>query len=159
MKLNSIGLGAQESQALSKALNELLANFQHYYQNLRGIHWNIKGKGFFDLHVKFEELYTDANLKVDEIAERILTLGGVPLHTFEDYISNSRVTVGKNITKDYDAINLILNSLKELLILERQILKTSDEANDEGTNAMISDFISSQEKTVWMMKAWLAEEV
>lgn len=87
MKLNSIGLSEEKSEILSTDLNKLLANFQRYYQNLRGIHWNIKGKRFFDLHVKFEELYTDANLKVDLIAERILTLGGVPLHTFEDYIS------------------------------------------------------------------------
>jgi len=136
-----------------------LANFQRYYQNLRGIHWNIKGKRFFDLHVKFEELYTDANLKVDEIAERILTLGGVPLHTFEDYIENAKVPVGKNITKDEDAIRLIVESLTELLVIERAILDASDEASDEGTNSMMSEFITQQEKTVWMMKAWLAEEI
>ena len=119
MSYNSIGLSAEKSLALSNDLNELLANFQRYYQNLRGIHWNIKGKRFFDLHVKFEELYNDANLKVDEIAERILTLGGVPLHTFEDYIKNANVPVGKNITKDEDAIRLIVDSLTQLLLLTR----------------------------------------
>jgi len=159
MKLNSIGLDAHKSAELATDLNSLLANFQRYYQNLRGIHWNIKGKRFFDLHVKFEELYDDANLKVDMIAERILTLGGVPQHTFEDYIQNSRVPIGKNITKDEDAIRLIVDSLKELLLIERRILDASDEAHDEGTNAMMSDFITEQEKTVWMMKAWLAEEI
>lgn len=159
MKTNSIGLDLDKSRVLAQELNVLLANFQRYYQNLRGIHWNIKGKRFFDLHVKFEELYTDANIKVDEIAERILTLGGVPQHTFEDYIEHSKVPVGKNITQDEDAIRLIVDSLKELLIIERQILHASDEADDEGTNAMMSDFITEQEKTVWMMKAWLAEEV
>tara|TARA_R110000868_G_scaffold209539_1_gene459396 strand:- start:590 stop:1069 length:480 start_codon:yes stop_codon:yes gene_type:complete len=159
MKLNSIGLSEEKSEILSKDLNKLLANFQRYYQNLRGIHWNIKGKRFFDLHVKFEELYTDANLKVDLIAERILTLGGVPLHTFEDYITNSTIAVGKNIHKDEAAIQLIINSLSTLLVIERKILETASDANDEGTNAMMSDFISEQEKTVWMMKAWLAEEV
>lgn len=159
MKLNSIGLSALKSKELSDDLNVLLANFQRYYQNLRGIHWNIKGKRFFDLHVKFEELYTDANLKVDLIAERILTLGGVPMHTFEDYIKKSKVPVGKNITQDEVAIRLIVGSLHELLVLERKILKGSDEANDEGTNSMMSDFITEQEKTVWMMKAWLAEEI
>lgn len=159
MKLNSIGLSAEKSKALSKDLNTLLANFQRYYQNLRGIHWNIKGKRFFDLHLKFEELYTDANVKVDEIAERILTLGGVPYHTFEDYTSHSKVPVGKNVTEDEVAIRLIVNSLKELLIIERHILDASAEAGDEGTNAMMSDFITEQEKTVWMMKAWLAEEI
>lgn len=159
MKLNSIGLEENKSKIISKDLNILLANFQRYYQNLRGIHWNIKGKRFFDLHLKFEELYTDANLKVDMIAERILTLGGVPLHTFEDYIASSSVPVGKNITKDDDAIRLIVDSLKELLTIERGILNASDESNDEGTNSMMSDFITEQEKTVWMMKAWLAEDI
>jgi len=159
MKLNSIGLNVGKSKSLSQDLNGLLANFQRYYQNLRGIHWNIKGKRFFDLHLKFEELYNDANVKVDEIAERILTLGGVPMHTFEDYIANSKVPVGKNITNDEDAIRLIVNSLTELLLIERKILGASDEAEDEGTNAMMSGFITEQEKTVWMMKAWLAEEI
>ncbi|NNK76740.1 MAG: DNA starvation/stationary phase protection protein [Maribacter sp.] len=159
MVLNSIGLSAEKSLALSTDLNELLANFQRYYQNLRGIHWNIRGKRFFDLHVKFEELYNDANIKVDEIAERILTLGGVPLHTYEDYVAKSIVPVGKNITKDEDAIRLIVDSLTKLLLIERRILTISGEADDEGTNSMMSDFITEQEKTVWMMKAWLAEEI
>ena len=159
MKLNSIGLSAEKSQKLSKDLNSLLANFQTYYQNLRGIHWNIKGKRFFDLHIKFEELYTDANLKVDMVAERILTLGGVPQHTFSDYIENSKVPVGKNITNDVEAIRLVVDSLTELLVLERKILSAAGEAEDEGTNSMMGDFITEQEKTVWMMKAWLAEEI
>ncbi|MET7027876.1 Dps family protein [Sediminicola luteus] len=159
MKMNSIGLDADKSIILSKDLNLLLATFQRYYQNLRGIHWNIKGKRFFDLHVKFEELYTDANLKVDLIAERILTLGGVPLHTFEDYISNSKVPVGKNISEDEAAIRLVVDSLKELLVIERKILAASDDANDEGTNSMMSDFITEQEKILWMMKAWLDEAI
>ncbi|MCP4974722.1 MAG: DNA starvation/stationary phase protection protein [Maribacter sp.] len=159
MELNSIGLNAEKSLVLSNELNELLANFQQYYQNLRGIHWNIKGKHFFDLHVKFEELYDDANMKVDEIAERVLTLGGVPLHTYADYIAKSEVPVGKNITKDVDAIRLIVDSLSHLLIIERRILNASGDADDEGTNSMMGDFITEQEKTVWMMKAWLAEEI
>ncbi|OQD43536.1 DNA starvation/stationary phase protection protein [Croceivirga radicis] len=157
MKLNKIGLDQDKSVALSKDLNTLLANFQQYYLNLRGVHWNIKGKRFFDLHEKFEELYVDANLKVDEIAERILTLGGTPLHTFEDYTNAAKVPVGKNITKDVEAVQLIVDSLSELLTIEREILDASDDANDEGTNAMMSDLITEQEKTVWMFTAWLSE--
>ena len=159
MKLNSIGLDTNKAKAISDDLNHLLANFQIYYQNLRGIHWNIKGKRFFDLHAKFEELYTDANLKVDEIAERILTLSETPLHTFDDYIKAAKVPVGKNVSEDEKAVKLIVDSLTELLKIERQILSASDEANDEGTNSMMSDFITEQEKTVWMMKAWLGESV
>ncbi|GAA0742835.1 MULTISPECIES: Dps family protein [Gaetbulibacter] len=159
MTLNSIGLETKKTQEIANDLNILLANFQIYYQNLRGIHWNIKGKRFFDLHVKFEELYTDANLKVDEIAERILTLGTTPLHTFEDYTKNAKVPVGKNVSQDEKAVRLIVDSLTELLKIERNILDASDEANDEGTNSMMSDFITEQEKTVWMMKAWLDESI
>jgi len=159
LKLNSIGLDTAETQKLANDLNHLLANLQLYYQNLRGIHWNIKGKAFFDLHAKFEELYTDANLKVDEVAERILTLGVTPLHTFDDYIKAAKVPVGKNISKDENAVQLIVDSLKELLKIERAILKVSNSINDEGTNSMMSDFITQQEKTVWMMKAWLGETV
>lgn len=159
MTLNSIGLDQNKTKDIAKDVNNLLANFQIYYQNLRGIHWNIKGKRFFDLHVKFEELYTDANIKVDEIAERILTLGETPLHTFDDYTKLAKVPIGKNISQDEKAVRLIVDSLSELLKIERQILDKTDEANDEGTNSMMSDFISEQEKTVWMMKAWLGETV
>jgi len=159
MVLNSIGLNKNKAKDLANDLNGLLANFQLYYQNLRGIHWNIKGKRFFDLHVKFEELYNDANIKVDEIAERVLTLGETPLHTFDDYMSKAIVPIGKNISNDEKAVQLIVNSLTELLKIERNLLEKSGDVSDEGTNSMMSDFITEQEKTVWMMKAWLNETV
>ncbi len=159
MTLNSIGLNENKAKDLANDLNSLLANFQVYYQNLRGVHWNIKGKRFFDLHVKFEELYTDANIKVDQIAERILTLGSTPLHTFDDYAKVAKVPVGKNVSEDEKSVKLVVDSLTELLNIERAILDKSDELNDEGTNAMMSDLITEQEKTVWMFKAWLGESV
>ena len=157
MKTTILGLSTVYTNEVSENLNGLLASFQTYYQNLRGIHWNIKGKQFFELHVKFEELYTDATIKVDDIAERILTLGEVPLHTFDDYIKNSKVAIGKNITKDEKAVQLIIDSLASLLKIERVVLNLSDDANDEGTNSLMSDFIAEQEKTIWMMKSWLGE--
>lgn len=155
MKTTMIGLETQKTTELIDKLNTLLANYQIYYQNLRGLHWNIKGKNFFELHLKFEEFYTDSQEKIDMIAERILTLGGSPLHTFGDYIEEAKIPVGKSITNDEHAVQLVLTSLKELLTLERDLLKASDEADDEGTNAMMSDFISEQEKTIWMLNAWL----
>ncbi len=155
MNTTIIGLDKQMTKDLTVSLNNLLANFQVYYQNLRGLHWNIKGKSFFELHVKFEEFYTDSQEKIDFIAERILTLGGTPLHTFTDYSELSKVPVGKNITQDVEAVNLVVTSLAELLIIERNILKESDNAGDEGTNAMMSDLIAEQEKTIWMLRAWL----
>jgi len=156
MSTTILGLDKEKVVSLNTNLNELLANFQVYYQNLRGLHWNIKGRSFFELHVKFEELYTDSQEKIDMIAERILTLEGTPLHTFNEYITMAKVPVGKNISKDVEAVELVVNSLSELLKIERSILNQSDDANDEGTNSMMSDFIAEQEKTIWMLNAWLA---
>ncbi|WP_397446685.1 Dps family protein [Polaribacter sp. R77954] len=155
MNKTILGLNKEKNLILVEKLNGLLANFQIYYQSLRGLHWNIKGKNFFELHLKFEEFYTDSQVKIDEIAERILTLQGKPLHTFTDYIENASVPVGKNISKDVDGVELIVNSLSELLKIEREILDVSGDADDEGTNAMMSDFISEQEKTIWMLNSWL----
>ncbi len=159
MKTNILGLPVKETEEIANDLNVLLSSFQVYYQNLRGIHWNIRGKRFFDLHVKFEELYNDAQLKIDQIAERILTIGGKPLHTFQDYIENNKLKVGKNVSNDEEAVNLVVTSLSELLPLERNLLTKSGDISDEGTNSMMSDFIQEQEKTIWMMKAWLEEKI
>lgn len=107
------------------------------------------------MHTKFEEFYTDSQIKIDEIAERILTLQGKPLHTFSDYIAHSNVPVGKDISNDEEAVKLVISSLSELLKMQRIILELSDTIGDEGTNAIMSDFISEQEKTIWMLNSWL----
>jgi starvation-inducible DNA-binding protein len=157
MDKSILGLDKSESANLVDNLNGLLANFQIYYQSLRGLHWNIKGKNFFELHVKFEEFYTDSQVKIDNIAERILTLQGKPMHTFTDYINNASVPVGRDISNDVAGVELVVNSLSELLIIEREILNLSAEAGDEGTNSMMSDFIAEQEKTIWMLNSWLGK--
>lgn len=159
MSLNALGLDKSKTEKVAQELNILLANFQTYYQNLRGVHWNIKGKRFFELHVKFEELYNSAQEQVDEVAERILTLGFTPYHTFEDYVKHCTVPVGKNVCADDKTVNLVIDSLTELLKIERHLLETAEEANDEGTISMVSDFIVEQEKTVWMLKAYLDQTV
>jgi len=159
MKLNTLGLNKADVEKEIGLLNVLLANYQTYYQNLRGVHWNIKGKRFFELHVKFEELYTTAQEQVDEIAERILTLGGVPFHTLESYVKHATVPVGENIFDDEKTVRLVIDTISALLPLEREILTLSDEINDEGTNSLISDFISEQEKNVWILKAYLNEVI
>ena len=157
MNKNILGLDKADSKDLVNKLNGLLSNFQIYYQNLRGLHWNIKGKNFFELHVKFEEFYTDSQVKIDDIAERILTLQGKPLHTFNDYLENASVPIGKDISNDVEAVELVVTSISELLKIEREILDLSDKTDDEGTNAMMSDFISEQEKTIWMLNSWLGK--
>lgn len=152
---NSIGLDSNLAKNLSGKLNELLADYQIFYMNARGFHWNIKGDKFFELHVKFEELYNDALLKIDEIAERILTLGFTPLHSFSDYLITSKVKESKNISDGSKAVSLIIRGFNVILEIEREILKLSEEANDEGTNSLMSDYIPQQEKLVWMYSSYL----
>lgn len=152
---NFIGLEQQGAEALANQLNQLLANFQIQYQNLRGLHWNIRGNNFFDLHVKFEEFYLDAQTKIDLVAERVLTLGATPLHTFADYLSAAQIEPAKNVGTDEASVQTVLDGLQVLIAQERTILSDAAELGDEGTITLISDFISEQEKTTWMLAAWL----
>ena len=122
-KLNQIGLDKQASSDLADKLNELLANYQIFYMNARGFHWNIKGEKFFELHAKFEELYNDSLVKIDEIAERILTLGFTPLHTYGDYTTLSKIKAAKNISSGPVAVQVILDGYEVLLPLERELLE------------------------------------
>jgi len=153
--LNSIGLDSKKSSQLAEKLNELLANYSIFYQNTRGYHWNIKGDKFFELHVKFEELYNDLFLKIDEVAERILTLGHSPNHCFTDYKKLSKISESKHVSSGTGAVKDILESFKTIITLQREILSLAAETNDEGTNALMSDYIRAQEKLVWMYSAYL----
>lgn len=153
-KLTLIGLDSEKSSVLANKLNDLLANYQIFYMNVRGFHWNIKGSRFFELHLKFEELYNDILLKVDELAERVLTLGHSPLHSFSDYISVSQIKEAKNLNGANETVSEVLSSLKILLQKQREILEISSDAKDDGTSAVISDYIRQQEKLVWMYSAF-----
>jgi starvation-inducible DNA-binding protein len=140
-------------------LNKLLSSYQLHYQNLRALHWNIQGEKFFELHLKYEELYNATLLTIDELAERILTLGGRPLSTFSDYISKSVIKENELIIDGNKGMQYILDAQKQLLIVERALLKESNEIEDEGTNAFISDLIREKEKTNWMFNAWLGNSL
>lgn len=152
---NQIGLDPAKSKELANKLNVLLADYQLFYINARGFHWNIAGEKFFELHAKFEEIYTDALLKIDEIAERILTLGHTPIHTFTEYVSTSSIKEVMNVSDGKTALQHVLNGLQTLLVNERELLQISEAANDEGTTAIVSDYIRQQEKLVWMFSAFL----
>jgi starvation-inducible DNA-binding protein len=153
--MNRIGLNTEDAKKLSDSLNDLLANYQVFYTNVRGFHWNIKGEKFFELHLKFEELYDDLVVKIDEIAERVLTLQGVPPHAFSDYLEQSEIKETKLVSDGRNAVSSILDAFEVLLVKQRSLLSLSDEANDEGTNALMSDYIREQEKLVWMYSAYL----
>ncbi len=153
--MNHIGLNTEQSSHLSKQFNILLANYQVFYANLRGFHWNIKGKEFFELHLKFEELYNDIQLKIDQVAERILTLGGTPEYRYSVYLSLSDIKEATDTQNGNASVSNILETFRTLLQKQRQLKKLCDEAEDEGSSALMSDYIREQEKLVWMYNAYL----
>jgi starvation-inducible DNA-binding protein len=152
--LNLIGLNTHQCDELALHLNELLANYSIFYQNLRGYHWNIRGEKFFELHLKFEELYNDIVIKIDEVAERILTLGHTPEHRYSKYLKLSDIEESKPENDGKSAVSDIIKAFGILLIKQRVILSLSEKAGDEGTNALMSDYIRAQEKLVWMFSAY-----
>lgn len=156
MSTQVLGIEQKNVEAIVEKLNGLLSSYQVYYQNMRGYHWNIIGKQFFELHLKFEEYYNNAQMKIDEIAERILTLESTPLHSFSKYLENTRVEIYENITDGAVAVNQIRMQLEQLLAQQREVLALADECKDIATSDLMTQYISEQEKTVWMLKSYLS---
>jgi starvation-inducible DNA-binding protein len=159
MNVKEISLNEKDVKSVVDLLNDYLANYHIHYQKLRGCHWNIKGQNFFTLHVKFEELYTNAQLTIDEIAERILTLGKAPYSRFADYIKESQIkeldTIG---LQDLPMVDAILEDMAKLIELERELLETSDKAGDDGTNDMVNRFMQFKEKNIWMLRSFAGKK-
>lgn len=149
-----LNLDKKKTTATAKELNVLLADYHLYYQKLRNFHWNIVGHNFFDLHNKFEEMYEDAKTKIDEIAERILTLRFQPTSNFSDYLKMSSLKEDSENTKDVEMVKKLLADHGKLLKQMRTVVETADEAEDEGTIDMIGGYIGYIEKVSWMLDAW-----
>jgi starvation-inducible DNA-binding protein len=159
MDAKEISLTEKAVKPVVDHLNDLLANYHIHYQKLRGAHWNVKGNNFFTLHIKFEELYTQAQLTIDEIAERVLTLGKPPVSTFAEYIKISEIkeinTIG---VKDTDLVKAIIEDMAKLIELERELMEISEKAGDDGTNDMINKFMQFKEKNTWMLRSFVNED-
>lgn len=153
--MNNIGLNSSYKNQMVEKLNAYLSNVQIAYMNVRGYHWNITGNQFFTLHEKFEEIYNGLNKSADEVAERILTLGGTPLHSYSDYIKISNIKERLKVSSTEATVQALLEDTRQLLALEREILSAASENDDEGTAAMMSELIGGQEKMMWMMGAFL----
>lgn len=152
--INSVGLDVQKSKELVVGLNRLLATYQVHYQNLRGCHWNITGPTFFDLHAKFEELYTKAQTFIDEVAERVLTLEGRPLHTFTAYLKNSAVKEQPDLRGAKETVAAVMTDMTALIRIHREVVNVADETGDEATSTLIGDNIVVLEKDLWMLRAY-----
>ena len=152
--LDYLHLNESATAEVISGLQQLLADYQIFYTNLRGFHWNIKGHGFFILHGKFEEMYDDAAAKVDELAERILTLGGEPENRYSEYLKKAHIQEVSGISCSDAAVKNIMDTYGYLIGEERRLLSAASEAGDETTVAMMSDYLKGQEKLIWMLVAY-----
>jgi len=159
MNAKEISLNEKNVLSIADKLNTYLANYHVHYQKLRGCHWNVKGQNFFTLHIKFEELYTNAQLTIDEIAERVLTLGKSPHSRFADYIKESAIkeidTIGMN---DMAMVEALLDDMTALIEMERELLDLTSEAGDDGSNDMVNRFMQFKEKTIWMLRSFAGKK-
>ncbi len=153
-RMNYLGFDKKEVTPVVGELNILLCNYSVYYQNLRNFHWNIQGENFFELHAQFEELYNDARLKIDEIAERILTLRHRPLSRLTDYLTVAKIPEATLVEDDAKMVKTILENHKILISNLREVLKVAATADDEGTIDMAGGFLKGLEKKSWMLDAW-----
>ncbi|MDX9771022.1 MAG: DNA starvation/stationary phase protection protein [Tenuifilaceae bacterium] len=152
---NQIGLNADYAKQMNEKLNVYLSNVQLSYMNVRGFHWNIVGKQFFQLHQKFEEVYNGLNEMADEIAERILMLGGTPVHAFSKYIQMATIKEKENVSTADATVKELISDTMVLLNNERELVELAAENGDEGTVGLISGYIEQHEKMLWMLNATL----
>ena len=142
------------NQNTIEALNVVLADYHLYYQKLRNFHWNITGPHFFELHTKFEELYEAAKLKIDEIAERILTLRGKPISNYTTYLVTSTIKESDTNLVDHEMVSAILEDHEILLKALKKVIQVASDVDDDGTLDIIGTYIGEIEKTSWMLNAW-----
>ena len=130
--LDYLHLDASAVSNVVASLKQLLADYQVFYTNLRGFHWNIKGHGFFVLHGKFEDMYNNA----------------------AEYLKVARVKEVSGVSCGDEALKHILDTYGLLIGEERKLLSLASEAGDEATVALMSDYLKEQEKLVWMLVAY-----
>lgn len=152
-----LGWTAKETDKISNALNDLLANYSVHYQKLRNYHWNVKGSDFFDLHEQFEKQYNEALLHIDDIAERIRIFQEVPLSTMKEYLDTSEIKeTGTNLESDL-MVREILSDYTILLNYMFKVVEVAVAQEDSGTEEMVKRFINSIEKHHWMLSAFMAK--
>lgn len=155
--MSSINLDKSKTKAVAKELDLLLADYQLYYQKTRNFHWNVTGKEFFELHQKFEEMYLASQLKIDQIAERILTLGYSPSSNYSEYLKKSNLKESSNKLSDVEMLTILLEDHHKIVKQLRSAIAKANEAQDEGTLDFLPGYVSELEKDNWMLSAWLTK--
>lgn len=143
------------TEKLTEVLNTQIANWSLLFTKLHNYHWYVKGAQFFTLHLKFEELYTEAALHVDNLAERLLALGGSPVATLHEIIEKATL---KDAAGNENANEMVRTLVADFGIIVGELkegMSIAESEGDETTGDMLLVIHSSLEKHVWMLKSYL----
>ncbi len=148
-----IGINQQDRHAIADGLKRLLADSYTLYLQTHNFHWNVTGPQFRDLHLMFEEHYTELATAVDEIAERIRTLGVAAPGTYKSFAELSSITEVEGVPEAGEMVDLLTKGHEQVVKTAREVLKAAQNADDESTAALVSDRMRIHEKTAWMLRA------
>jgi starvation-inducible DNA-binding protein len=151
--------GNEMDNQLSNVLNKQIANWSVLFIKLHNYHWYVKGNQFFTLHTKFEEFYNEASLHIDELAERLLAIGGEPVATMKDCLQMASVQEANGNETAEEMVQSISSDFSMLVGELKEGMSIADQENDEITGDMLLAIHSSLEKHVWMLKAFLGKTV
>lgn len=148
-----IGIGAKDREQVAQGLKKLLADSYTLYLQTHNFHWNVTGRLFRELHLMFEEHYTELATAVDDIAERIRTLDVVAPGTYKAFSSLSSIKEVEDVPAADDMVQILTKGHELVVKTCREVLKDAQDAGDESTIALVSDRMRVHEKTAWMLRA------
>lgn len=143
------------SKQLTDIVNKQIANWSVLYIKLHNYHWYVKGPQFFTLHEKFEQLYNEAALHIDELAERLLALGRAPVATMKEYLEQSSVKEATGQETAEQMVATIVSDFETMIEELKEGMQVAEEVGDETTGDMLLGIHQSLEKHVWMLKSFL----
>ena len=144
-------------KTLDKQLNELVATWSVLYTKLHNYHWYVSGPSFFTLHTKFEELYNEVTLNLDEIAERILSKGGKPVATLKEHLELSHVSEATGNELAEEMVQTTIDDFKKVMDALKEAMEAAAEEGDDRTEDLLNANYQSLEKHTWMLSAFLGK--
>lgn len=150
-----IGINESDRNEIANGLKRLLADSYTLYLQTHNFHWNVTGPQFRELHLMFEEHYTELALAVDELAERIRTLGVAAPGTYKAFASLSSIAEVDGVPEAKEMVTLLTQGHEAVVRTCREVLKLAQDADDESTAALVGDRMRVHEKTAWMLRATL----
>lgn len=149
----NIGINKENRLEIADGLKRLLADSYTLYLQTHNFHWNVTGLQFRELHLMFEEHYTELSLAVDEIAERIRTLGVAAPGTYKEFSQLSSIQEVEGVPESMKMVEILTIGHEQVIRTAREVLKVAQEADDESTASLVSDRMRIHEKTAWMLRA------